>query len=36
MQELYAYMQENELSAQDVLFSLREQNNNELEEREAS
>ena len=36
MQELYTYMQENELSAQDVLFSLREQNNNELEEREAS
>ena len=36
MQELYAYMQENELSAQDVLFSLRDQNNNELEEREAS
>ena len=35
MQELYTYMQENELSAQDVLLSLKEQNN-ELEEREAS
>ncbi len=35
MQELYIYMQENELSAQDVLLSLKEQNN-ELEEREAS
>ena len=35
MQELYTYMQENELSAQDVLVSLREQNS-DLEEREAS
>lgn len=35
MQELYTYMQENELSAQDVLVSLREQNG-DLEEREAS
>lgn len=35
MQELYTYMQENELSAQDVLVSLRKQNS-DLEEREAS
>lgn len=35
MQDLYTYMQENELSAQDVLVSLREQNS-DLEEREAS
>lgn len=35
MQELYTYMQENELSAQDILLSLREQNG-EMEEREAS
>ena len=35
MQELYTYMQESELSAQDVLVSLREQNS-DLEEREAS
>ena len=35
MQELYAYMQENELSAQDILLSLREQNSAQ-QEREAS
>lgn len=35
MQELYTYMQENELSAQDVLLSLREQNSDQ-QEREAS